>query len=160
MLGSCACFYCFYYAFSVSKPYRYARKRTFSQFFLVLFLVSKPYRYARKALKNIYDARELSFKTLQVCQEDGKITLYKTVWSTEFQNLIGMLGSQKISLLRSAGETSFKTLQVCQEVKSNSKIKIKIKMFQNLIGMLGRNLLSESFTDVERFQNLIGMLGR
>ena len=56
---------------SVSKPYRYARKRILLRVYLTMLYVSKPYRYARKTL-----ARSVVQKL-----------------ATEFQNLIGMLGS-------------------------------------------------------------------
>ncbi len=79
--------------YSVSKPYRYARKQ--SQLFHSIYCihVSKPYRYARKLLFFLDEKKFFfCFKTLQVCQE---------VTKEKYDKACNALG--------------FKTLQVCQE---------------------------------------------
>ncbi len=56
---------------NVSKPYRYARKVYYDHLDVDNTIVSKPYRYARKV----------------------GIETWREEFYTEFQNLIGMLGS-------------------------------------------------------------------
>ena len=109
------------------------------ELYLLILEVSKPYRYARKSISLALMATlKMSFKTLQVCQEDSIVSFF-SILLPSFKTL---QVCQEATLIHTIQQRfiCFKTLQVCQEGYYMGKLSNDFKQFQNLIGMLGRQL--------------------